>query len=37
MIPNYHLPSDTPENLAPGGIEGGVAIAAALAHELAAS
>jgi len=34
MIPNYHLMADTPENIAPGGIEGGVAIAIALAAEL---
>ena len=34
MIPNYHLMTDTPENIAPGGIEGAVAITAALAAEL---
>jgi hypothetical protein len=37
MIPNYHLMSDTPENLDYSGIEGAVAIAASVAHELSAA
>jgi hypothetical protein len=36
MIPNYHLMSDTPENLDYSGIEGGVRIAEAAVRELAA-
>ena len=34
MIPNYHLMSDTPENLDYSGIEGGIKIAVAVAREL---
>ena len=35
MIPNYHLMSDTPENIDYSGIEGAVGIAAAAVRELA--
>jgi hypothetical protein len=36
MIPNYHLMSDTPENIDYTGIEGAVKIADAVVRELAA-
>ena len=37
VIPNYHLMSDTPENLDYSGIEGGVKIAVAVAQALSAA